>query len=181
MCYNKTELNKIRHRPFSKPRLRLQIWLRLAWPRVCFVIAHALRTCSELQTREQSLKPIPKSKPWPRKESQATHMSAQLWSPMISIALRCSPAERYISAAARGSLMFLAQSACLVIRSFLSWGSPDPMNSCCNKNISWIKNQEPSLSFNRGTQNLPLPSEVERISTEICDPETTDPHRNRMC
>ena len=41
---------------FSKPRLRVQIRLRLAWPRGCFdIIAHALCTCSGLQTRGRSL------------------------------------------------------------------------------------------------------------------------------
>lgn len=57
-------------------------------------------------------------------------MSAQPCSPIMSIALRCSPADRYISAAARGSLLLLAQSACLVIRIRELLGSVTPTNSC---------------------------------------------------
>ena len=48
---------------------------------------------------------------------------------MISIALRYSPADMYISAAALGSLIFRAQSACLEIRFFWSAASPEPTNS----------------------------------------------------
>lgn len=58
-----------------------------------------------------------------------TYMSTQPWSPLISMALTCSPAEMYISTAALGSLIFLAQSACLVISIFVSLGSPDPRKS----------------------------------------------------
>ena len=58
-----------------------------------------------------------------------TYMSTQPWSPLISMALRCSPAEMYISTAALGSLMFRAQSACLVISIFVSLGSSDPRKS----------------------------------------------------
>lgn len=60
---------------------------------------------------------------------QSSYMSAHPCSPMMSIALQNSPAEMYISAAALGSLLLLAQSACLVISIFLSRGSPDPMYS----------------------------------------------------
>ncbi len=62
--------------------------------------------------------------------ARCTHMSAQPWSPMISMALTHSPADMYISAAALGSLMLRAQSACFVIRLFFSVPSPDPRNSC---------------------------------------------------
>lgn len=54
---------------------------------------------------------------------------------MMSIALQNSPAEMYISAAALGSLLLLAQSACFVISIFLSRGSPDPMYSYEGKTI----------------------------------------------
>lgn len=57
-------------------------------------------------------------------------MSTQPWSPLISMAFMCSPAERYISTAALGSLISLAQSACFFISIFVSLGSPDPRNSC---------------------------------------------------
>lgn len=60
-------------------------------------------------------------------------MSAQPCSPIISMALRCSPADRYISAAARGSLLLLAQSACLVISIRELFGSVAPTNSCSKK------------------------------------------------
>ena len=63
----------------------------------------------------------------------STHMSDHPWSPMISMAFTHSPADMYISAAAFGSFMFLAQSACLVMRDFLSAGSPDPRNSYNHK------------------------------------------------
>ena len=56
-------------------------------------------------------------------------MSAHPCSPMMSMALQNSPAEMYISAAALGSLLLLAQSACFVINIFLSRGSPEPMYS----------------------------------------------------
>lgn len=59
-----------------------------------------------------------------------TYMSSQPCSPIMSMALRCSPADRYISAAARGSLLLLAQSACLVIRIRELLGSVPPMKSC---------------------------------------------------
>jgi len=59
-----------------------------------------------------------------------TYISAHPWSPIISMAFTYSPALMYISAAALGSLLLLAQSACLVINIFLSNGSPDPINSC---------------------------------------------------
>ena len=52
---------------------------------------------------------------------------------MISIALTHSPADMYISAAALGSLMLRAQSACFDIRFFFSTPSPDPMNSYITK------------------------------------------------
>ena len=58
-----------------------------------------------------------------------TYMSTQPCSPLISMALQCSPAEMYISTAALGSLMFRAQSACLVISIFVSLGSSDPRKS----------------------------------------------------
>lgn len=61
--------------------------------------------------------------------NEQTYISTQPLSPMISIAFRCSPAEMYISAAAFGSLMFLAQSACLVINILVSLGSPEPRKS----------------------------------------------------
>lgn len=62
-----------------------------------------------------------------------TYISTQPRSPLISTALMCSPAERYISTAALGSLMFRAQSACLVISILVSLGSPDPRKSCGSK------------------------------------------------
>ena len=50
-------------RPFSKPRLRLRIWLMLAWPRGCFdncaCFANTLRASDE----KRSLKSNPKPKP----------------------------------------------------------------------------------------------------------------------
>lgn len=61
---------------------------------------------------------------------QRTYISTQPWSPLISMAFTCSPAERYICTAAFGSLMSLAQSACFFISIFVSLGSPDPRNSC---------------------------------------------------
>ena len=43
------------HRPFSKPRLRLWIRLRLAWPRIDNYFERVLLTRSGLQTRGRSL------------------------------------------------------------------------------------------------------------------------------
>lgn len=57
------------------------------------------------------------------------HMSIQPCSPMISMAFMCSPAVRYMSAAARGSLLFFAQSACFFISSLVSLGSAEPRKS----------------------------------------------------
>lgn len=67
------------------------------------------------------------------KRETDTYMSAQPCSPIMSIALRCSPADRYISAAARGSLLLLAQSACLVISIRELFGSVTPTNSCSKR------------------------------------------------
>lgn len=63
-------------------------------------------------------------------------MSAQPCSPIMSMALRCSPADRYISAAARGSLLLFAQSACLVIKIRELFGSVAPTKSCRKKTHS---------------------------------------------
>lgn len=67
--------------------------------------------------------------------SKSTYISTQPLSPIISIALWVSPADRYISAAALGSLMFRAQSAFFLISAFRSTLSPEPKNSCGMKKL----------------------------------------------
>jgi len=62
--------------------------------------------------------------------SSDTYVSSQPCRPMMSMAFRCSPADWYISAAARGSLLLRAQSACLVIRIRELSGSVAPTKSC---------------------------------------------------
>jgi hypothetical protein len=56
-------------------------------------------------------------------------MSIQPFSATISIAFIVSPADRYISAAARGSLMLFAQSAFIRVRVVVS---SEPKNSYQN-------------------------------------------------
>lgn len=50
-----------------------------------------------------------------------TYMSTQPWSPLISMALQCSPAEMYISTAALGSLMFEPSQPVLRLASLFLW------------------------------------------------------------
>lgn len=66
---------------------------------------------------------------WYQINTKITYKSDQPCSPMISAAFMYSPADKYISAAIRGSLLLLAQSACLLISCRLSNGAPDPIKS----------------------------------------------------
>lgn len=63
-------------------------------------------------------------------------MSIQPFSATMLIAFIVSPAARYISAAARGSLMLLAQSAFIFVKVVLS---SEPKNSL--KNLKLVFNQ----------------------------------------
>lgn len=57
------------------------------------------------------------------------YISDQLFSAANSTAFSTSPMDRYISAAAFGSLMLLAHSAFFKIKDLLSWASVEDKNS----------------------------------------------------
>ena len=83
--------------PFSKPRLRLQIRLRLAWPRSCFDNLCVLYvTCSELKGRKRSLKLNPKPKPWIRKWPMMSLFSLVSWQPDVGLHLKLETCEPYL-------------------------------------------------------------------------------------
>lgn len=95
-----------------------------------------------------------------------TYMSAQPCSPIMSMALRCSPADRYISAAARGSLLLLAQSACLVIRIRELLGSVAPTKSCEKDTHTQSFHTVANFKFFSQNPNANLSGELEKSGSD---------------